>query len=562
MKNHWRNFFLPHRSFPSLVGIQKLKITRWIACLLILATMNLTHSCYYFKVNTKQNPAPETISNLDDQGKNFILHFNNKTLKLNNVALTENNLSGEVSEIGEIYSRTVVNTNRPNRYYKKASLNQSYLLKEVHLYVEELVQQGDNKVSIPTSSISKVEIYDKDTATTTGSWILGAVGIAASVYLILAIIVLIFKESCPFIYTHDGEKFNFTGEIFSGAIQPGLERHDYLLLPDLKPKQEEYLLKVTNEVKEIQHINLMELKVIDHAKDVNILMDKYGQVQTWLEPVLPNKAETHSGQDILSLINKKDTYAYLFNDMADSEFAFSEVILTFNKPESAQFGKLLVRAKNSLWIEHVFSSFHDMFGGMYHAFDRREAKKPAEELRSLMFEQGFPLRVYVERDGTWVLQDFYEIAGPMAMKNDVLVVDLKETAGETVKIKLETGLMFWELDYAGMDFTENVRYHEVTVPALQAIDENNLNIVESIIKDDQEYYSQPVIGNEAVISFPVPGFTDESRTVVLHSKGYYKIIRDQQGRAQWKKLKSFREPGRMAQYSKELYEEFISMSLN
>jgi hypothetical protein len=262
---------------------------------------------------------------------------------------------------------------------------------------------------------------------------LGVLGIAASVYLILAIIVLIFKESCPFIYTYDGEKFSFAGEIFSGAIQPGLERHDYLLLPDLKPKQEEYLLKVTNEVKEIQHINLMELKVIDHAKDVNILMDKYGQVQTYMEAVLPNKAETHNGQDILSLINKKDTYAYLFNDLADSEYAFSEVVLTFNKPENAQSGKLLVRAKNSLWIEHVFSSFHDMFGGMYHAFDRREAKKPAEELRSLMFEQGFPLRVYMEIDGEWVLQDFYEIAGPMAMKNDVLVVDLKETPGKRLK---------------------------------------------------------------------------------------------------------------------------------
>jgi len=562
MKKHWLNYFIPRMCFPSLVGIQKLKITRWIACLLILATMNLTHSCYYFKVNTNQNPAPSTIAGLEEQGKNFILHFNDKTWKFNNVGVTDKNLSGEVSEIIDSYSRYVVNPNKPNRYYKKANLNQSYLLKEVHLYVDELVQYDNNKVTIPTSAISKVEIYDKDTAATTGSWVLGALGISASVILILAILVAIFKESCPFIYTHDGEKFNFAGEIFSGAIQPGLERHDYLLLPELKPKQEEYLVKVTNEVKEIQHINLMELKVIDHAVDVNILIDKYGQVQTYREPVLPNTAQTYNGQDILSLINKKDTYAYIFNDLADSEYAFSEVVLTFNKPENAQSGKLMVRAKNSLWIEHVFSSFHDMFGGMYHAFDKREAKKPAEELRTLMFEQGFPLRVYVELDGEWVLQDFYEIAGPMAMKNDVLVVDLKGTTGETVKVKLETGLMFWELDYAAMDFNENVSYQEVTVPALQAIDENNLNIVKSIINDDHEYYSQPIIGNEAVISFPVPEFKGESRSVVLHSKGYYKIIRDQKGRAQWKKLKSFRDPGRMAQYSKELYEEFISLSLN
>jgi hypothetical protein len=110
------------------------------------------------------------------------------------------------------------------------------LLNEVHLYVEELVDLGDNKVSIPAASISKVEIYDKDTATTTGSWVLGALWAWPQAFiLILAILALIFKESCPFIYTHNGENYQFAGEIFSGAIQPGLERHDYLVLPELKP---------------------------------------------------------------------------------------------------------------------------------------------------------------------------------------------------------------------------------------------------------------------------------------------------------------------------------------
>jgi hypothetical protein len=203
-----------------------------------------------------------------------------------------------------------------------------------------------------------------------------------------------------------------------------------------------------------------------------------------------------------------------------------------------------------------------MFGRMYNTFDKKEAKKPAEELRKLMFDQGFPLKVYLERNGEWALQDFYEIAGPMAMKNDVLALDLKDTSNETVRIKIETGLMFWELDYAAMDFSENATYARVIVPAAQAIDENNLDITKSIKDDDQEYYSQPIIGNEAVITFPVPELAGESRTIVLHSKGYYKIIREQGGRAQWNKLKTFRDPGRMAQYSRELYEEFIALSLN
>jgi hypothetical protein len=562
MKIQWYNFFNHDKGFPSLIGIQQLKLTRWMAYLLILATMNLTHGCYYFKVNTKNKPTPETISQLNEQRKNFILHLNDKTWRLMNVALTSKTLSGEALNIDYSRSNYNVKPDKPNRYYKKKSINQRYLLNEVHLYVEELIELGNNKVSVPTASISKVEIYDNDTATTTGSWVLGALGIAAGAFLIFAVIVIIFKQSCPFIYTHNGNDYQFAGEIFSGAIQPGLERHDYMVLPELKPHNGEYLLKVTNEVKEIQHINLMEIDVIDHAEEVNVLMDKYGQVQTFEEPVFPIKAETHNGLDILNLLNRKDTYYYNFNESAGADVIYDEVILTFDKPSNAQNGKLLIRAKNSLWLEHVFSSFHDMFGRMYNAFDKKEAKKSSEELRNLMIDQGFPLKVYLEQNGEWVLQDFYEIAGPMAMKNDVLELDIRNIGTESIRIKLETGLMFWELDYAAMDFSENASYDKVTVPATHARDENNLDISKSIVTDDQEYYSQPIIGNEAVITFPVPELTNENRTIVLHSKGYYKIIRDQRGRARWKKLKTFRDPGRMAQYSRELYDEFSTLSLN
>ncbi|MGC9355363.1 MAG: hypothetical protein ACP5D9_16060, partial [Mariniphaga sp.] len=121
-------------------------------------------------------------------------------------------------------------------------------------------------------------------------------------------------------------------------------------------------------------------------------------------------------------------------------------------------------------------------------------------------------------------------------------------------------LMFWELDYAAMDFTENIPTEIKTVAALEATDENGLDVMNAIKRDDVQYYSQPEIGNEATVTFPVPELTNENRTVILHSKGYYKIIRDQVGRADWKKIKTFREPGRMAQFSRELYEEFMSLS--
>jgi hypothetical protein len=190
----------------------------------------------------------------------------------------------------------------------------------------------------------------------------------------------------------------------------------------------------------------------------------------------------------------------------------------------------------------------------------KRRKKQNSELRELMFSQGFPLSVFLEKDGEWELQDFYEIAGPMAMKDDILAINLSGIESEDIHIKIETGLMFWDIDYVAIDFTENIPLKTTTLTAYDAIDENGLNITEAIQNNDNLYYTQPIIGNEAMVTFEVPEFTDESRTIILHSKGYYKILRDQKGRADWKTLKTFREPGRMQQFSKELFDQFMAIS--
>ena len=543
--------------FPGLVAIQKSRLSRYLAILLAFLTLNMIQGCYYFKVNTYRNPSSSKVSTLDNQGKNFILHFNDRTLQLTNVELRDQELLGEVSEIPRLLPRYVANPNKPNRYHKKSNNNQTYLLNEVHLYIDEYTDLGNNKISIPVSSISKAEVYDKDTATTTGSWILGGLGIAAGVYLILAILVLIFKQSCPFIYIHDGNDYRFAGEIFSGAIQPGLERNDYLRLTGIKPTEGHYHLKVTNEVKEIQHINLMQLMVIDHPENTEVLNDKYGTTHTIALANEPLEAVTLTGENVLPLVSGKDDRMYLFNGAATTGHNSDALFLTFDKPEPARKGKLLIRAKNSLWVENVFSGFHDKFGRIYKAFDRREEKRPAAELRELMASQGFPLSVYLKKNGSWELQDFYEIAGPMALKDDILAIDLGEIEEPQIQIKLETGFMFWEIDYAAIDYSENQKIDITTVGVAEALDENGLDVAPMISGDDRLYYSQPIIGNEANLIFDAPEPTNEARTVILHSKGYYKVLRDQTGKADWKELRTFREPGRMQKYSKELFEQYL-----
>ncbi len=532
-----------------------------ISMFVLAAFLNLAIGCSYYKVNTYQQPQNQFGPRIDDlktQQKVFVLHMGENAWWLRNIMINEERteLHGIITEL-PFHQRMIyflTDTDRLNRY----RLSEKDVLQQVHIHTLEYTEGEDAQITIPLKSIQKIEVYDPAHGATIASWVFTPLGVIGGALGLLVLIIALTKSSCPFIYTFDGEGYAFSGEIFSGATQPGLERHDYLMLPELKPAEGQYLLKASNEVREIQHINLMELKVIDHPADMQVLIDKYGQTQTILNPTPPIVAETLAGNNILPLISVKDSLAYYFDDSAIDHTASDGVILTFDKPEEAAEAKLVIRARNSFWLEHVFTSFHEKFGRRYDAFSRRQDRAPADELRAWTIDQKLPLSVYIEKDDEWVLQDLFEIAGPMAMKDDILPIDLEGIDSENIKIKLETGFLFWEIDYVAMDFTANVPVKVTAVPVEKAIDENGIDLTEVIASDNGSYYIQPDVGNEATLTFPVTEYADESRTLILHSKGFYKVLREQGGRPDRAALKTFRQPGRLPEYSKELYEQMVS----
>lgn len=535
-------------------GRQRFRIT---TILILFAFLNLVIGCsYYFKVNTHHQSEinfAHAVQNFRAQEKFFIVHFGDDAWWLDNISLNHDmtELRGTIERLPvNRYSFYNTSVNVSNQYTNKTK----HVLDEVHIHALEYSKAEDSSVVIPLESIQRMEVYNPDTGRTV---LFGAVRLMAGALaaMIAGFVILVIVSSCPFIYTHNGEHFVFAGEVFSGAKQPGLERHDYLLLSALKPVDEKYLIKVSNELQEVQHINLMQLKVIDHPEAVKVLADKYGQFHSIADPLPPAVAKTLQGTDITSLVSKKDAQRYYFNEAANTDAATDGIVLSFEKPADVDEGKLIINAKNSMWLDYVLDNFHGMFGRKFNSFDKKQENLQPEEMREMMLNQGFPLNVYLEKDGEWVLQDFYEVAGPMAMKNDILSIKLESIESETVNIKLETGFMFWEVDYVAMDFTCNKSLNINTLSASTALDEEGNDIRDAIRYDDDLYYIQPEIGNGAMLRFPVPELTNESRTIILHSKGYYKVIRDYTGIADRKTLRSFREKGRMPIFSKELYED-------
>jgi hypothetical protein len=437
---------------------------------------------------------------------------------------------------------------------------------ELHIYALptlELPETFPVRTSIPFAAIERVEVYD----VSTGKTIFYSVGIGvaalAAVVAIVAIIVYLTKTSCPFIYTYDGSSYEFAGEIYSGATHPPLERYDYLPLPALKAVDGEYRIKLANEVREVQHTNLTELWVIDHPLGSEVLVDKYGVAHTLSEPQSPSKAVTVRGEDVLGTVAAADDVCYMGGVPEEANADVDGMVMTFERPHGATRAKLVVQAKNSFWLDYAYGQFCELFGEAYADWFEEQKTASADELRRWSLEQGIPLAVYVEDGGAWRFVDYYHIAGPMAARRDVLAFDLPAGASDEVKVKLEFGPLFWEIDYVALDCSADqpVRIHNV--PATSAVDEEGRDVAGLLRADDGLYYEQPNVGEYAVLAFAAPEPAEGlARSTVLHTKGHYEIIRNPQGKPDLKLLYSFQKPGRFIEFSQELFLNYYKATVS
>jgi hypothetical protein len=531
--------------------LNKKQTCKYISVVLAFAILNLTIGCRsYFLVKTSTLPSAETLTDIRDAQKTIIIQFNEKRWLLKEVQIKNNSVTGQLNEYTMAPTIKPVRPDKPNRYYAGGSRNQRYLLNEVHLYLKEFAIVDNNQVTIPVSSIDKIELYDKDTATTVGSWVLGAIGITAGSFAVFLIALAIFKESCPFIYTWDGENYHFAGEIYSGAIHQPLERNDYLKLPTY-PNQQIYTLKITNEVREIQHTNLMELLVVDHPEDATILFDKYGKVATLNKPVVPLSATNLAGDKVTASLITKDDQCYQNKSTGGTLPLKDEVILEFPDKGSSNIAKLAIRAKNSILLDYMLGRFHNLFGSAYKGYMKKQQKSSGEQMRQWILDQGIPLSLYIERMGKWEFVDYFNIAGPMKYKDDVLYIPLKGKESNPLKMKLEFGTNLWEIDYVAVDYSPERQVNTRTIPITSAINEAQKDIAPLINKDDQKYYVQPTMNNQAVLTFNLPQLSGQERTVILHSKGWYQLILNPSGKPDISYLKTFKQPGSFNQFVNE-----------
>ena len=532
-------------------------VTTVIAWLLIVAILNLSSCSYYTSRNvpTTGENISKTVKEFNQTEKYVIIHYNDLSWHLDNMIINENGqtISGTVLPINPQHQyKRIRESKRVHRY----NIKKTKPLDEIHFYLKTPTNfEVNTSVSIPLSDIASVSVNDKNTGRAIANVILGTVGTLFVTLLLYAAL----KSSCPFIYIKNGENYDFVGELYPGIITANMQKDDYLPLSKFKPDNGVYSLKIANQLKEIQYTNHVQLVLVNHEKDVEVLLDREGVLQTFSKIIPPINATLDNQIIDIATALKKDNNFYAFNTSIESENNTRNVIFEFDKPYQKGDAKLYLTAKNSVWLDYIFGKFNEQFGSYYKTFQKQQQQVDADKIKEWSQGQHIPLSVYIKTIAGWQLVDRINTVGPMAMRDIVVPLKLDNVFGDKVQVKLETGFMFWEVDYVGIDFTKNIDLELEYINPSKAVDQYGNDVTDLLDKTDEKYFAQPNIGDEVLVNFPINELKGElNHSVFLKNSGYYNYIRDYKGMPDFEKLKSFKENGAFTNFSEEAYFDFVN----
>ncbi len=529
------------------------KFQRSLAFVLVLIMAVSSLSCYNrFRI---KNSRLAKIADLKDL--TFILMSNPivNSWTMVNPSFEKEGLNTQVQKMSQVDAMEIQGIIK----YAEMRKHKNKVLIYVNPTVTKAIQEG-GVFQIDYKDILKIEVFERDVGKTIGKVLL-VLGITAGV----ALVILLIACNCPSVYAENPDSTPFEGVLYSGAIYPSLERHDWLPMPQLKRNGFGYQVRLSNEINEVQHTNQLELLSIDHPLGVTPMFDKYGHLLTLSNLEAPVSATNLSGLDVLPFIFETDGLLLQGEGDQTRSKANDGVLLRFKKPANAKSAKLVIKARNTVWLQQTFGAFQDEMGDYQALITDKYRKKSSAAIQKWMNDQQLPLSVWVEtKAGKWEKLDYFNPPGPTAFRQDVLQLDIANIPGDELRIKLESGFMFWEIDWIAIDYSQEIPVQIQALLPTAATDNNGLDQTKALLADDGLYYHQPQIGDQATIVFPAPDPTlGLERSLILHGKGYYDLLhKAPPGKPNVFFLRQFERPNALPKYSRALWNTSRSTAAN
>ena len=384
----------------------------------------------------------------------------------------------------------------------------------------------DEPYQVALSDVERVWVTSKEIDD--GKTALAVIGVTAGVMLAVAGIALATKESCPFIYSWDGEQWVFDAEPYGGATTKGLERADFSELESLVAVDGEYRLRITNEVNETQYTNLLELWAVHHPMGTRVVADEFGALYTLREPVSLSSAVDASGKDLLPWLEATDGRVWEHDAVRTATGDLrQDLVLTFPKPEDATEARLIANVATGAWGSHMIRELYEMRGTGLEAF--YETIDTSPQAREDLFlwnlrEELFTLQLRVEEPTGWEVRGLLPGGGPFISEDRVVPLDISRVEGDEVRIRIRPPVGFWGLNSFQMDFGPNESVQVEKLALNMARTSDGEDVLPSLRAVDDAYYTMPETGNSAELSFPaVDPPEGMEQTLMLSTQGYYRL---------------------------------------
>jgi hypothetical protein len=327
-------------------------------------------------------------------------------------------------------------------------------------------------------------------------------------------------NSCPHLYAFDGTDYRLDADPVSGALFAGGERDDLDRLESLRAVDGEYRVRVLNELQEVDHLDRLQLQVVDHPTGTEVLPTQGGSLALVREAVSPVRATDSAGRDVLDALKSED--GKMVTGAAGTREAWT---LEFPRPKFDR-ALLVVRGHNTPFAQKAFVGYLATMGQgvgplLEWAQDETCDCHPeymAEEIKRM----GLSLDVSASSGGAFESLAALQPVGPAISRSQALPITLP-AGGDRVSIRLETTPLFWEIDQVQLAPAPDAYSTPVVLsPRTAALSTGGDAAQVLSTRDQKRVVLQPGERVDATFDAPplVPG---SERTVVASLRGYYEM---------------------------------------
>ena len=541
---------------------------------LLLAFISLS-SCFshFYKTNTEQTTDSERLQRLVNEKKYFILHRGTQYFAINNIRIENEQLNGDIEYLPAIHQKYLhPKRETRNRFH---ATRKDIVGFEVHLYTKDSLM-GVSHVSIPIKDFYQMDVYELDKESTDQAALLSVIGITVGVAAAVVVIVSTVNAvnsfsdswssgsgsgsnssesaSCsPQVYCSDGATKALTGILFSGAVFAPLQRTDYMPLP-APSAGNKFHLQVKGGENEYLYIKQASLLQVQHKATEKVLVDRHGKVLVYAKPAAPDKAWADE-KDIKKDVSTLDQKYCSFTNALPGQQA-SSLVLDFKKPAGAVSGKLILNARNTAWALYVFKKYKSLYGENYAALSAMKDKADPQKLMQCELDQSLPLLVSVKNGDRWKAVDYFLTPGNLAARDMIMEIDLADNKDSNqVELKLETAFMFWEVDFAAMDFSEHDSFSTIYITPYNLLKTGHTEQLADPTAQDITLNDNEELTVDFLQKKDKPGLISSCFFV---GSGYYHDNTPYKGKPDTQTLAAFTQKGGFDKFSRQSFEILLS----